>query len=213
MCVKIDKRFVAVALATLFLAGTARAATVTFTNAAAFQAALGTFTVHDFDNIPGVPGAPGVGGTPLDQEIPGIDFDNSKVTFGDSGGTYNSPLNVVLNADLGSPIVFTFATPVFGVGLFNTSLVDAERFEVFDASDNLLGSIDLPHAFINFGGFTSTVGIAKGVVTPISPTNGSIYIDDLTVGAAAVPEPSTLLLLGTGLVGLVGYGRRQKRKG
>ena len=50
----------------------------------------------------------------------------------------------------------------------------------------------------------------------ISNTGGGIEVDHLQYGQSntnPVPEPSTLLLLGSGLVGLAGMRRRFKAKG
>lgn len=189
------------------------AAVVSYTSDIAFQAALGSYVIETFDSFTRTQG-PDILGTylPLDQQILGIDFDNARINLGAFGGTFRSPSNVVLNADLVNPIVISFAVPQFGAGLYNTSLVDAERFQIFDTSDNLLGSIDLGAQVINFGGFTSDVGIARIRVTPIAPTNGSIYIDDLTLAAAApVSEPSTVWLIALAASLLIGQHLRSRR--
>jgi len=197
----------AIILLAMGLDGQSQAAVIPFTNDVAFQSALGSFVIHNFDSFALNEGPDGGGSfQTLDQQIPGIDFDNARVNLGAFGGTFHSSPNVVLNADFVSPIMVTFATPQFAVGLYNSSLVDAERFEIFDASNNLLGSIDLPDQVVNFGGFISDTGIARAMVTPIAPTNGSIYIDDLTLGTptAAVPEPAVAWLFGSGLLLLFG---------
>ena len=202
------KRLLLSAIIVLLAVNSAKAATTVFTDEDAFKVAIGLFTVHDFDSFVLNEG-PDIYGNfqTLDQQIPGIDFDNARVNFGAFGGTFNSSPNVVLNADFISPIVINFDQLQRGVGLFNTSIVDAERFEVFDTVDTLLGTIDLSHQVINFGGFISDEGISKAVITPIAPTNGSIYIDDLTV--SAVPIPPSFLLFGSALIGLGAWRRKQ----
>ncbi|WP_152021979.1 PEP-CTERM sorting domain-containing protein [Candidatus Uabimicrobium amorphum] len=52
--------------------------------------------------------------------------------------------------------------------------------------------------------------MARAIITPIAPTNGSIFIDTLTVGTA-VPETSTYALLSM-LVALGFLFRRKRRQ-
>lgn len=196
----------------LSLVGAVDASVMTFTDESAFKAGLKTSATFDFDSFNG--GSPTVvlTGDVLDKQIVGLDFDNAVVSLGQFGGTFRSGPNVVLNGNLVSPIVIRFSVPVQGVGLFNTSLADAERLEVFDAQDNLLGSVDLPDKVVTFGGVIVSDGvIAKAMVMGVPPTNGSIFIDDLTIGV--VPEPGTAAVLGlAGVMGLWGRGRGQRRR-
>ncbi len=185
-----------VALSSLF--GIADAAITTYTNETTFRTAAGAVTTYDFDGFV-LTNGPDIYGmyVPLDQQIAGIDFDNSRVNLGAFGGTSLSAPNVVLNADFVSPIAIKFDAPRVAVGLYNTSIVDAERVDAFDANSVLLGSISLGASAINFGGFVSSTPIAQLTITPIAPTNGSIYIDNLLVGA--VPELSTYLMFLSGI--------------
>lgn len=59
-----------------------------------------------------------------------------------------------------------------------------------------------------FGGLVSSDSFDRVIITDW--VDGSAYIDNLHFGSASVPEPGTLLLLGSGLVGMAGFRRRFK---
>jgi len=131
----------------------------------------------------------------------------------------------------GTPgFTFTFNASALGAlptyaGIVWTDGEGTTLFSAFDSLGNPLGSIG-PVALSDgiytggtgedrfFGVFNAT-GIGS---IAISNTSGGIEVDHLQYGAAtaappSVPEPATLLLLGSGLVGLGGVAWRRFRRG
>lgn len=107
-------------------------------------------------------------------------------------------------------------SPVLGIWLQDEDLFGVERFGVlFDVSQNVSagdifswsgsGSIDLSSKGLLFGDLT--LGEAFGDSSFVGGLDGAIRLSD--AAPAPVPEPSTFILLGAGLAGLVAW--RKKR--